>query len=394
MTIGSGTYSTSVSTVIYDPQAPLVSGGSTPSKLVFLQPQGTGTGTVNAQVTPQPIVAVEDTNGNIVYSDASSVTLTSAGGHLASSCSGVENEGVITFGGCSFSATGSYTLTATDSNTHVTAATGATYSITAAPAAQIAFTTSPLSGVASSTANLGQITIQEQDAFGNPDPGALTVNLLSSSGSGVFALTAGGAPVTSVSIPTGQSSVSFYYGDTTAGSPTLSAAASGLKTGTQTETVTGGTPTHVVITPTPTSTGVSTTTSVKLALQLQDQFNNNTTSTGTTALTLSSSSAKGFFATTTGHTGTLGATATVNITNGNGTATEYYGDEAVGTPAITAKNGAATWGTTTLTMTVGAPANIAITSGPRSPQPSTPASRMHWWPRSRTPWGTSSRAQQ
>lgn len=70
MTIGSGTYSTSVSTVIYDPQAPLVSGGSTPSKLVFLQPQGTGTGTVNAEVTPQPIVAVEDTNGNIVYSDA------------------------------------------------------------------------------------------------------------------------------------------------------------------------------------------------------------------------------------------------------------------------------------------------------------------------------------
>ena len=42
-----------------------------PSKLVFLQPTSVGTGTINAPVNPQPIVAVEDQNGNIVYSDAS-----------------------------------------------------------------------------------------------------------------------------------------------------------------------------------------------------------------------------------------------------------------------------------------------------------------------------------
>ena len=241
MTIASGNYSTTVSTVIYDPQAPPVNGGSTPAKLVFLQPTSPGTGTINAAVSPQPIVAVEDTNGNIVYSDASSVTLTASGpGSLSSNCSGVENGGIVSFSDCSFSAQGTYSLTATDSNHSVLQATGASYSITQAPPAKVVFTTSPVTGTASANATLGLITIQEQDAFGNPDPGALTVNLTSSSGTGIFALTSGGGSVTSVSIPAGQSTVSFYYGDTTAGSPTISAAASGLQTGTQTETINPG----------------------------------------------------------------------------------------------------------------------------------------------------------
>jgi len=41
----------------------------------------------------------------------------------------------------------------------------------------------------------------------------------------------------------------------------------------------------------------------------------------------------------------------VTFANGVGTATEYYGDETAATPTITAKNGAATWGTTTVTIT-------------------------------------------
>ncbi len=41
----------------------------------------------------------------------------------------------------------------------------------------------------------------------------------------------------------------------------------------------------------------------------------------------------------------------MTFANGVGTATEYYGDETAATPTITAKNGAATWGTTTVTIT-------------------------------------------
>ena len=41
----------------------------------------------------------------------------------------------------------------------------------------------------------------------------------------------------------------------------------------------------------------------------------------------------------------------MTFANGVGTATEYYGDETAATPTITAKNGATTWGTTTVTIT-------------------------------------------
>ena len=366
VSIGSGSYNTNVSTVIYDPQAPPVSGGSTPYKLVFLQPTSTGTGTINAAVSPQPIVAVEDINGNIVYSDASSVTLTASGGPgtLSNNCAGVENTGIISFSGCSFSAAGTYSLTGTDSNPTLQKATGASYTISTAPPAKVVFTSSTFTQTASTSSGPSLITVQEQDAFGNADPGALTVNLTSSSPTGFFTTSSGSTtPVTSVSILAGQSSVSFYYADTKAGSPTLSAGASGLQTGTQTETITGAAPTHVVITPTPGSASVSATTNIALGLQLVDQFGNNTTSVGTTTLTLSSASAKGFFNATNGHSGTLGATANVSFGPGVGNVTEYYGDETVASPTITAKNGAATWGTTTVTITVGAPTTITLNSG-------------------------------
>ena len=44
----------------------------------------------------------------------------------------------------------------------------------------------------------------------------------------------------SVAIPSGQSSVTFYYGDTKAGTPTITAAATGMTSATQAETVTVG----------------------------------------------------------------------------------------------------------------------------------------------------------
>ena len=91
----------------------------------------------------------------------------------------------------------------------------------------------------------------------------------------------------------------------------------------------------------------SATTNVKLGYQLEDAFNNPTTNTtgATISLTVGSSSAKGFFAGANNPpAGTLGATTTVTFAANAGTATDYYGDEGVGGPTITAKNGAATWG--------------------------------------------------
>ena len=187
MTVSSGTYHATTSTVITDPSVPQVSGGTTPSQLVFLQPTSTGTGSLGATLSPQPIVAIEDNANQIVYSNASSVTLsivTGEGGTLSNSCSSVENEGVFSFGNCSINGTtsqiGTYTLKAVDSD-GLSSSTTISYTISTAPPAKLVFIApDTTTGTASSSA-LIPITVQEQDAFGNPVTGALTVNLSSTS---------------------------------------------------------------------------------------------------------------------------------------------------------------------------------------------------------------------
>ena len=328
ITIGSGSYSTTVTTVIYDPQAPPVTGGSTPYQLVFLEPSTIGTGTVNAAVSPQPIVAVEDQAGDIVYGDASSVTLTATGGTgTLSNCTGHENEGIISFSGCSFSGTGTYAVTATDSNARLlraTGPTGASYSISLAPPAILAFTTTALNQSASTNASMTKVTIQEEDAFHNADPGALTVNLASTStatnlpsATGFFTLTPGGSPstaVTSVPIGAGQSSVTVYYGDKTAGSYTFSAASAGLQTGNQAATINPAAESQLVFSTQPSTVPAGTGFSV--GVTVQDQFGN-TITTGTTGstdsikLTLSSTTV-GFAS---------GSTTTLNANDGVATFT-------------------------------------------------------------------------
>ena len=107
-------YSTTVTTVIYDPAPPLSPGNVTaPVKLVWLQQPATGVAGIS--ITPQPEVAVEDANNNIVTSDFSSVTLqTSPGGFLSNTCFGAETYGIVQFSGCSFSKAGTYSVTAVD----------------------------------------------------------------------------------------------------------------------------------------------------------------------------------------------------------------------------------------------------------------------------------------
>ena len=107
----SGSYSTKVTTVISDPSSPgSPSGVGSPAQLQWLIPPGGGT--VGTPITPQPEVAVEDSSGNIVQNDFSSVTLEatqtsgSRTGTMSSTCFGVESYGIVQFSGCSLSASG------------------------------------------------------------------------------------------------------------------------------------------------------------------------------------------------------------------------------------------------------------------------------------------------
>jgi hypothetical protein len=355
---------TTVSTVIYDPSAPpLPANIGAASKLVWLQSPSSGT--LNTPVSPQPIVAVEDNAGNIVYSDLSSITLSvqSGPGSLSINCSGVESYGVVPFGDCSLNAVGTYTLNASNSNQSVAAASSTSFSVGAAPAAQLVFTSASISGTATNAATLGPITVQEQDAFGNPTTAGVNFSVSSSSSGGVFSASSGGATTNTlpVSIPAGSSSATFYYGDTVAGTPTLTAAASGLAPGTQSETIKPGPPTKLAFTSNPFTAGTGTSAKQPFTVAMEDTFGNAATSTTATTVNLTSTSGTGIFAATSG-----GTTVTkVTIPANNTSIIAYYGDTTSGTVTLTAAATGLISATQTDTMTL-SPTKLVIPSTPVS----------------------------
>lgn len=107
-----------------------------------------------------------------------------------------------------------------------------------AVATKVVFTTTAQTigvGTASSV-----MTIQTQDSSSNPVNvvSNTTVNLATTSGTGAFSLSnSTWANITSVTIPSGSNSINFYYKDTAAGTPTITAASTGLTSATQQETV-------------------------------------------------------------------------------------------------------------------------------------------------------------
>lgn len=108
---------------------------------------------------------------------------------------------------------------------------------TVGAATQLVFSTvseSLATGVKSSL-----MTLTLESAAGLPvtaGPGGVTVNLSSTSSSGIF-FNSGNAVASTVTIAAGASTASFYYQDTTAGSPTLTASSPSLTSATQQESV-------------------------------------------------------------------------------------------------------------------------------------------------------------
>src|SRR5207247_2360475 len=110
-----------------------------------------------------------------------------------------------------------------------------------ASASKPVFTTSALSLSAGTPS--GTIPVQRQDAYNNPNTSDATITVaLSSDSSGTYAFrdATDTTTITSVTIANGASSASFKYNDPKAGTPTITAAKSGLTSATQLETVTTG----------------------------------------------------------------------------------------------------------------------------------------------------------
>ena len=84
------------------------------------------------------------------------------------------------------------------------------------------------------------ITVQVQDSNGNPVTTGVNVGLATTSTTGTFWSNSGGTTkITSITIPSGSSSASFYYSDTASGAPTLTASSGSLTPATAIITISG-----------------------------------------------------------------------------------------------------------------------------------------------------------
>ncbi|MGH7703947.1 MAG: hypothetical protein ACREMO_12700, partial [Gemmatimonadales bacterium] len=141
------------------------------------------------------------------------------------------------------SAAGDYPITVSVSDsgtgTYNTGPAAFTLHVLAPPGpTKLSFSTSPFSTVVGQCSPT--VTVQTQNTGGtatNPTSNA-TVNLSSTSGGGAFFSNATcTSSISSVTIPTSGNTASFFYKDTTAGTPTITAAATGLTSATQGETI-------------------------------------------------------------------------------------------------------------------------------------------------------------
>src|SRR5205814_3158498 len=208
-------------------------------------------------------------------------------------------------------------LTSTDSGT---------LTVVGGTVSKLVFTTSTVTttaGVAS-----GTITVQRQDASGNPNTTeAVRTVTLASNSTGIVTFT----PASPLTIPNGSSSVSFTYTDTKAGTPTITAASTSpttITSATQTDTVDAAAASKLVFTTSPVTTtaGVA---SGTITVQRQDPSGNpNTTDTART-VTLASNS--------TG-TVTFAPVSPLTIPNGSSSVSFTYKDTKAGTPTSTAQS--------------------------------------------------------
>jgi uncharacterized repeat protein (TIGR03803 family) len=135
---------------------------SAASKLVFTTEPGSGTA---GTTLPSFAVSVEDSSGDVITTDSSTVSLTinSGTGALAGTTSVGASSGVVTFNNVSVSPAGSFTLKATDGNL---SAVSTSFTIAPAAASKLVMLQQPTSGTAG-TALTPSFVVDVEDAFGD-----------------------------------------------------------------------------------------------------------------------------------------------------------------------------------------------------------------------------------
>lgn len=336
---------------------------STPDKLVFTtEPGDIASG---AMYSPAVTVSLRTGIGDPLSTAGVSVALAIGTNPNSGTLSGTttvltDTSGAATFSNVSIDKAGTgYTLSATSSG--VTGAASASFTVAAAAASKLVITSAGLTGSATSVANIGPLTLQRQDPYGNPVTTGSTVVTLGSNSTGTkkFAASSGGATITTITIPGGASSASVFYADTKAASPTLTVSAAGLTAGSQTASITPAAVSKLAFTTTARTGTASTAATIgPMTAQRRDTFNNPVT-TGTTTINFSSNSTgTSKFAAISGGS----AITSITVNPGASSGSVYYADTKAGSPSITATATGLTSVSQAATINPAAASKLAIIS--------------------------------
>jgi hypothetical protein len=312
------------------------------------------TGTAGQALGAALKVAVEDSSGDVLTSNTSTVTVAVASGPGAlangSTASVAAVSGVATFSSLIFNTAGTYTLNISDGS--LTGATTATITVSPGAASKLLVTQTP----ANSTAGQALSTAFEvavEDAFGNVvTSNTSTVAAAVASGPGYAA-----SGSTSVAAVSGVATFSNLIFDTE-GTYTLSVSDGSLTGATSGSfTVSAAAAGKLVITQTPTTGTAGQALGTALTVAVEDAFGNVVTSnTSTVALTVASGS--GAFAS--------GSTTSVAVANGVATFSNLVFDTAE-TYTLGISDGSLTGATSgSFTVSPAAANKLAITQTPTS----------------------------
>jgi hypothetical protein len=348
-----------------------------PDRVVFTTaPQSATSGQCSSPATLQ----AQDPYGNASpVSAATAVTLTAspAAGfafYAGAGCAGAP-VGAITLAAGTSTATFSFAGTTGGFPTAVTV-TAAPSGLTAAVQSetinpvntptQLVFTTP--ARTASAGGCSGQLTVQSQDSFGvaRTVSAATPVNLSAAPATGFTFYSDAGctAAVASVSIAAGASAASFWFKGTAAGNVGVTAAASGLTSATQTETVSPAAP-GVLLFTTASQTRQAGQCSAVATVQSQDPYGNVSPVVAATTVSLSASPAGlGFYS----DAGCTVAVASVSMAAGASTAGFWFKGTAVGSVVVTASATGLTSATQTETINPAGPSVLVFASAPQTRQ--------------------------
>ncbi len=321
----------------------------------------------------QPVVKIEDSQGNVVTASTDSITMTASSNGTVANCSNLTAVlGVVNVSGCTFGGTigQQYTLTALSPGLASGVSAPFASNTGAGTEAGVLIAASPTSVPADNVTNV-QLNFQVVDAWNNPTVSAagtaLTVSATSTdnSSTGAFFSAVSGQSGTvgpdsyTVSIPAGSATGTAYFGDEVIGSPTIQAydPVASRTFGSAALTITPGAPYQLVYSSPPPTTPVMAGTTFPVGVVVEDQFGNVITGDSSTSVTLSASNGKtsgGFTCTTTTAVVVNGVATFKNCLFVTPSATPYV---------VTAAATGLTSATAPITVTAGAAAKIVVWSG-------------------------------